>query len=222
MITTILRRTVTGALAGLVIMFLALAAVSLGAPLLGHHAVIIRGASMEPALPRGSLAFVDPRAPLAPGSIVTVRRDNGVLVTHRVVRVENAEATLLELKGDANADADAAPVPAAQVLGTVSAYVPTVGYIAFLLQQPAGLLGILSMLGSLLLAVRLLADEPEAEETGLEGQAPVGPPSTHSRIGAMVLLLSLVVCGAWAADASVAAFTDLEHSESTISSAPTW
>ncbi len=79
--------------------------------------VTIQGRSMTPGIPPGSRLLlrcgpVEPR----PGDILAYRRE-GVLLVHRVVRVEDG---FLVLKGDANPDLDD-PVPPEDVLGTVVA-----------------------------------------------------------------------------------------------------
>src|SRR5688572_12843190 len=59
------------------------------APLTGHQLFVIIGGSMEPTIPIGSLAIATTTdsATIAAGDVVTVRGDNGVVVTHRVSRI---------------------------------------------------------------------------------------------------------------------------------------
>ena len=109
---TTLRQGIAAAFILLIVLFGGLAATSVGAPLVGYEAVIVRGGSMEPAIQYGSLALVNRRETEPhPGAIVTVRRDTGVLVTHRIVGVSEADRGFVQLKGDANAKPDARPVP---------------------------------------------------------------------------------------------------------------
>ncbi len=129
------------------------------APLVGRDIYIIRGGSMSPFVPLGSLVIDDRPAPadIRPGDIVTVRLHDAVVVTHRVVRVAELPAGLyLELKGDANAASDPALVPASNVAGRVVAFAPVAGFILAMLSLSTGLIAALSMLASLFLAIWLL------------------------------------------------------------------
>lgn len=131
------------------------------APALGHETFIIRGGSMEPVIPLGSLIAVGRVQPesVAPGDIVTVRSDGGTVVTHRVVSIVGADGERrLQLKGDANESADAGLVPFTALVGRVDVFVPTAGYALFLLSQGSGMLAVMSLLAALLLAYWLLED----------------------------------------------------------------
>jgi signal peptidase I len=225
MARTLLHRTVFAAFVLLVGTIGGLAIIALGAPAVGYEAVIVRGASMAPALPIGALALVDRAATdPRPGSIVTVRRESGVLVTHRVVRVIEGEPRLLELKGDRNEHPDAHPVPGTAVVGTVTGYLPLAGFLAFLIRQPTGLLATLSLLASLLLAARLLEPDagPKAEPDSPPTAAPDRLPPAAHLIGAVVLGLCLLTGGLGAPSSARAAFGSAPSDGSTFSTAASW
>ena len=137
-----------------VIVLLALAT-NLG-PKVGFEVFAIRGGSMAPAIPLGAAVVAvrtDPAA-IKVGDTITIRADNGVIYTHRVVDVQvRPENRLLRTKGDANAHADAAPVPATSVVGVVRMTVPLVGYLMAMLTTPAGLLSVVAYAVALLAAV---------------------------------------------------------------------
>ncbi len=124
-------------------------------------AVVVAGDSMAPALPRGSLiqlAAIDAER-IRAGDVVTVRADNGVLVTHRVVRVADLPAGRhLELRGDANPTPDPVLVPAGAVVGRVGLVIPVAGYVIGMLGSMPGLLSIISLLAAGMLAIWLLED----------------------------------------------------------------
>jgi signal peptidase len=89
--------------------------------------------SMEPDLPPGSLVVTRPTelSDISVGDVVTYQLRSGepTVVTHRVVAV-GFDATgepLLTTQGDANDVADAKPVRAVQVRGTVWYSVPHLG-----------------------------------------------------------------------------------------------
>jgi signal peptidase I len=136
------------------------------APFLGQQVFIVRGSSMSPTIPLGSLVAARAIAPdaVAAGDIVTMRLPSGTVVTHRVVRtVDTSDGLALETRGDANQASDGGLIPAAAVIGVVDAYVPMAGYILGMLSMPSGLVSIISTLGSLLLAIWLLDDMAAAE-----------------------------------------------------------
>jgi signal peptidase len=153
----ILRVSLDGALLLLVagVVVLALAA-ALG-PAMGHQPVVI----MAPAIPLGALVDVvgvDP-SELAVGDIVTMKTANGVLVTHRIVRIVSTEEGLsFELKGDANAEPDAGLVPATAVQGRVAVSVPILGYMLYMLTSPTGLASLICLALTLLFLIWLLED----------------------------------------------------------------
>lgn len=122
---------------------------------------IVRGRSMAPAIPLGALIRVTavPAQQVRPGDIVTIRADNGVVVTHRVVRAVDAGADqYFALKGDANDTLDAALVPARSLIGRVDHYLPYAGFAAMMLTLPSGQLATLALMGSALLAICLLRE----------------------------------------------------------------
>ncbi len=129
------------------------------APVSGRELFIIIGGSMEPAIPIGSLVIatkVDAMA-VAVGDVVTIRADNGIFVTHRVIRVLDApEGRSFKMQGDANMSADAGLVPAHAIVGAANQYVPYAGYARHFLSTIPGLVAVLSVLGTLLLIYFLL------------------------------------------------------------------
>lgn len=73
--------------------------------------IMFKTGSMSPSIPTGSLAVVQavPADSVQVGDVVTVDREGKLPITHRVVAADTiAESgvTVLELKGDANADSD--------------------------------------------------------------------------------------------------------------------
>lgn len=108
-------------------------------------AVVVSG-SMEPTLPIGSLILTKATAAsqIEVGDIVTVPRDDGTLVTHRVVDIDHPDdgPSALTLRGDANESNDAAPYPVTEA-GTHVLTIPVLGHIAMAVRTPIGLLAII-------------------------------------------------------------------------------
>ncbi len=84
--------------------------------------------SMEPALPVGSIVYVQEIDPLSivKGDIIAFKNETGVTVTHRVVSVDQ-QAKSIVTKGDANAQEDMTPVKFDRVIGGVQLHVPYMG-----------------------------------------------------------------------------------------------
>ncbi|NDI46895.1 signal peptidase I [Goekera deserti] len=152
----VVRRVVAGLL-GLVL--LGVTGLALGIALYprvtGGSALTVLSGSMAPGIPVGALVLtraVDPSTVVV-GDVVTYQRATGVLVTHRVVAVDGTGATLsFTTRGDANADADADPVPAGDVRGVLWSAVPGLGRFAVLAHSPTGA-GVLVLLACAVLAV---------------------------------------------------------------------
>jgi signal peptidase I len=125
-------------------------------PRFGVEVFAIRGGSKTPTIPVGAAVFAVSAEPgsIRAGDIVTIRAENGVVYTHRVVEVDDSEADIwLHTKGDANTTADAAPVPLAAVVGKIEVVVPLAGYLIALLATPAGIVSFLAYAVALLLVI---------------------------------------------------------------------
>ena len=93
---------------------------------------IVYSSSMEPAMPKGSLAAaspVDPRS-LRVGDIIAYHnpRNPKVTVSHRIVEVMDGESVGFRTKGDANEVPDSYVVPAENVVGRVTWHIPHIGF----------------------------------------------------------------------------------------------
>jgi signal peptidase len=148
-------------------------------PLAGREVFTIVGGSMEPAIPLGSLVVAtrtDPQT-IEVGDVVTIRDDNGTVVTHRVTRVvDQPEGRAFELKGDANQSPDGGLVPARAVVGVADVYVPFAGYIRRFLSTTTGFVAAFTALGALGLLYQLLSliGRP-ASAAPPPAQEPLGP-----------------------------------------------
>ena len=123
----------------------------IGLALFAHlaNAFVIRSGSMAPAMPVGSLISVEPvRADqLALGDVVTVRADNDVIYTHRVVGlVGDVGSRYLVLQGDANKTPDPGLGPMTAVLGRVSHVVAGAGYLVAMLGSGSGQFSLIAFL----------------------------------------------------------------------------
>ncbi len=155
------RRSADAALVALVGTVGLVAAISLFSPLVGLHPFVIRGASMEPAIPRGALVLVTdgPDRALAAGDVVSFREANGTIVTHRIVDVQGAgDDALLTTRGDANAAIDPAAAPAGHVIGRVTVAIPVLGFVSAMLTMPSGIASIVLLALALVVLSWLVAE----------------------------------------------------------------
>ena len=149
------------------------------APLTGRELFIIAGGSMEPAIPIGSLVIVTPAdtRTIAIGDVVTIRADNGVVVTHRVSGVVDLpDGRSFELKGDANQSADGGLVPSRAIIGAADRFIPYAGYARAFLSTVPGLIATFALLVALILLYLLLGLVAPAVTNALaEQREPAGP-----------------------------------------------
>jgi len=98
-----------------------------------EHTFVVLSGSMEPELSPGDAVVVDETDPgdIEEGDVITFARSGSdTVVTHRVVGVGERNGRLVfETKGDANDDADRQPVPAGNVLGSVTLTIPMIGHV---------------------------------------------------------------------------------------------
>ena len=149
-ITRLARRTLDVLLGVIILVVVAIMVIARVIPAVtGGATFVVSGASMEPAIPIGSVVIATPvRADqLAPGDIVSVRvGDKQAVFTHRIVRlVDRQGGTWLETKGDANDEPDPSIIPATSVIGRVAATVPYAGYAVWLSSTVPGLVFVVAM-----------------------------------------------------------------------------
>jgi signal peptidase I len=165
---TILRRALGALWLGSLAVVVLLALTTHLGPQFGLEVFAIRGGSMQPAIPLGAAVISARTAPdaIRVDDIVTIRAENGVVYTHRVIEVDASEPDVwLRTKGDANTAADAAPVPVTSVVGVVDMTIPLAGYLIVMLASPAGILSFLAYAGALLLAIWELEEAEGDAET---------------------------------------------------------
>jgi signal peptidase len=129
----------------------------------GGQVYVVRGGSMSPDIPIGSIVITDPVDPhsIAVGDVITFRVGNASVVTHRVTGISGGSQLSFDTKGDANNAADPVPVPADAILGRVEFSAPSVGLAMTILSTVGGLVVAFGILGALLIGGWFI-DELEA------------------------------------------------------------
>jgi signal peptidase I len=172
------RRTVGLVGVVLLVLLIGFSVVTNLSPLAGREVFTIIGGSMEPAIPLGSLVVATRTDPMTieAGDVVTIRADNGTVVTHRVTQVfDLSDGRAFELKGDANRAPDGGLVPARAVVGVADIYIPFAGYARRFLSTTTGLVAALAALGALGLLHQLLGLIGQATSAAPRAQEPLGP-----------------------------------------------
>ena len=163
----LVRRAMDVLLVLIVVGSVGIAAASALAPGAGLRLFAIRSASMEPALPIGSMVAVSTRnASVGPDDVVTLSLPSGLHVTHRVVWVDE-NGDFVQTKGDANESPDPVAIPSSMVVGRVVAVVPFLGFLLAMTSMPIGVVALIALGGTLLTAAWLL-DEIEHDDRDQE------------------------------------------------------
>ena len=155
------------ALLSLVLSVLCLVLAANIGPAVGHRVVVIRGASMSPAIPLGAVLDVSRVAPqdLKVGDVVTINMPSGLVYTHRIARIVTLpDGMYVETQGDAVGKPDTPLQPVSEVTGRVSYSVPYLGFLMYMLTIPTGVLSIFSLALTMLLCIWLLEDLEQHED----------------------------------------------------------
>ena len=108
----------------------------------GIQPYVVLSGSMEPAIRTGGIVFTDTnKADPEPDDIITFEVNDGSLVTHRVVRVDDES---IVTKGDANETEDSA-IHKDQVIGTVIFSIPFIGYAVSILTSRGSIMILLAL-----------------------------------------------------------------------------
>lgn len=124
-------------LVGLVLVCLPITATRL----FGYDAYSVVSGSMEPAIPTGSLVYVQEAAPedMEKDDVIAFygAKDSNAIITHRVVENKVVMGEFIT-KGDANKTEDMNPVPSSNFIGKVVYSIPVLGSIAEALTSTMG------------------------------------------------------------------------------------
>lgn len=124
-------------LVGLVLVCLPITATRL----FGYDAYSVVSGSMEPAIPTGSLVYVQEAAPedMEKDDVIAFygAKDSNAIITHRVVENKVVMCEFIT-KGDANKTEDMNPVPYSNFIGKVVYSIPVLGSIAEALTSTMG------------------------------------------------------------------------------------
>jgi signal peptidase len=128
----------------------------------GYQIKTVLSGSMEPTFMTGSIIAVKPvnnPTDLKKGDIITFKKDEQILVTHRIIEVQrNNGSVLYKTKGDNNKSADTEPVLSQNVVDTYSGFtIPYVGYFQDFAKSKNGAALLLILPGILLLLYSIIS-----------------------------------------------------------------
>ncbi|MYL45211.1 signal peptidase I [Virgibacillus halodenitrificans] len=111
----------------------------------GYQFKTVLSGSMEPDIKTGSLIAVESIKDangLTKGDVITFKKDENMLVTHRIIEVvKNESGVSYRTKGDNNDGPDLKPVPSENVVATYTGFtIPYVGYFINFAQSKNGAL----------------------------------------------------------------------------------
>ena len=121
---------------------------------LGYEIYTVVSGSMEPAIPTGSLVYIEGAQPeeIEEGDVIAFygARDSAAVITHRVVE-NNALMGQFTTKGDANEKADVNPVSYEEFIGKLAVSVPYLGKLAQIFTSTEGKIGAAALILAALL-----------------------------------------------------------------------
>ena len=106
--------------------------------LIGIHSYVVLSGSMEPKIETGSLCFINKLIKfenIKEQDVIAYEIDNGTIVTHRVVEVNDDE---IVTKGDANDFVDGTIVTKDNYVGKSIFTIPKIGYLVRMFQTRNG------------------------------------------------------------------------------------
>ncbi len=140
--------TILGTLA---LVVLIVACIPLTVPrMLGYELYTVVSGSMEPAIPTGSLVYVEHVDPteVAEGDVIAFysAQDASSVITHRVVTNSTVMGEFIT-KGDANEENDMSPISYASLIGRVAKSIPKAGALAQTFTSSIGKIAAGSLMG---------------------------------------------------------------------------
>jgi len=162
----------------LLILLVAVTALSYLAPHFGWRVDAVLSGSMEPELKTGAVVITRPVEPeaIAVGDIITFHPTTvgENLISHRVIGIEEHSPLYFQTKGDTNDDPDPFIVPAQNVVGKICFHVPFLGYATQFLKTPGGFLFALVIPGLIIIVMdvvnirKVFTSEKIGKEVGEE------------------------------------------------------
>ncbi|MBY6676671.1 signal peptidase I [Rhodococcus sp. BP-241] len=164
--------------------------------------LVFQSGSMSPAIDTGALALARtvPATDVRAGDIVTVEREDGSRLTHRVddIQGSTSDSVTMILKGDANDFPDSNPYTVTEV-DRVFAHVGTLGWAVAWLSSPTAIVA-----GGLLVGLLVLIAWKPSATAPAQTASPSSGSATVMVSVFTVALLALSVTGAPAAHAALA------------------
>lgn len=153
------KRTLSVAIALVLVAFVAFAALTLFGPTIGWRVGAVVSGSMEPSMHAGDVMITRPVAPgeVRVGDVILFKPSRGEsLVAHRVIEITREPELRFVTKGDANNARDPNPVSTEELEGTLFLNIPYLYLLFTLIRTPLGLLLTIGIPAAILLAPAFL------------------------------------------------------------------
>lgn len=138
---------------------------------MGFHIYTVVSGSMEPAIPVGSLLYIQNARPeeMEENDVIAFcgGKDAGSIITHRVVENRTLMGEFIT-KGDANAKEDLSPVPYSDFIGVVRISIPKAGKAAQAFSSAPGKITAVGVIGLAALLQAAAAIAKRKKETRKE------------------------------------------------------
>lgn len=117
-----------------------------GPSFFGYKPLTILSNSMQPAFRAGDVIIINTALVPKENDIITFKRPDKMLVTHRIVGVKsNKEGVLFQTKGDFNNNEDELLITEEEILGVQTLVIPYAGYAAKFVSGPIGFFMLVAM-----------------------------------------------------------------------------
>jgi len=122
----------------------------------GIRLMTVLTGSMKPSINSGDIVVIKSIQPdkLTIGDVITYKKNNKTLITHRVINIENVDNKIfLKTKGDDNNVSDEYIIEEDMILGKMIFKIPKLGYIGGFIRTPLGFI-IFIVLPLLMLSIK--------------------------------------------------------------------
>ncbi len=107
----------------------------------GYRSYLVQSGSMVPSIMIGDVVITARGKNYSAGEVITFMDRDGRTVTHRIVSVDDTQASpVLNTKGDANQAKDRDQIVPSRVIGKVVLVIPKLGFLIAFSRTPFGLI----------------------------------------------------------------------------------
>lgn len=106
----------------------------------GYQSLLVQSGSMEPSIMTGDIIVIQSQPDYQINDVVTFKNNSNLVVTHRIIEIQNNEEKRYMTKGDANRSEDEDVISKSQIIGKVVFVAPKLGYFVSFTKTLPGLI----------------------------------------------------------------------------------